>query len=651
MKKIILLLMLFAHAWCGQSQNINGAEYFIDIDPGKGNAVPITVTAGSNVPFVASIPTTSLASGFHNVGIRTKDVNDVWGLFETRSFYISSSTANAANIAAAEYFLDADPGKGNGIPIGLTAGGIVPFVATIPTSSLTAGFHNIAIRTKDANENWGLFENRSFYISSSTTNAANISAAEYFIDADPGKGNGIPITVTAGSVVPFVATIPTTSLAAGFHNIAIRTKDANENWGLFENRSFYISSSTSNAANISAAEYFIDADPGKGNGVPITVTAGSIVPFVATIPTTSLAAGFHNIAIRTKDANENWGLFENRSFYISSSTTNAANIAAAEYFIDADPGKGNGVPITVTAGSIVPFVATIATTSLGDGFHTVAIRTKDANEHWGLFETRSFYISTQTTNAGIIVSGEYFFDADPGVGNATAFTFTTPGNTVIQTFNLATSPTITPGVHKLALRTKDANGKWGLFEVASDITIAGPVPLNLLSFTGRKEKEIVKLNWRTENEINTHHFEVQRSANGIDFTNIGTVSAFNTSGQHNYIFDDANPLKQLSFYRLKQIDINGSFTYSNIVKINVDDTKYQLRIYPNPTANKLMIDWNGSGKNILIKIMDSKAAVIETKNVSAASLVTVNVSSLTQGLYYIELNDGEIVKRSSFIKQ
>ena len=87
------------------------------------------------------------------------------------------------------------------------------------------------------------------------------------------------------------------------------------------------------------------------------------------------------------------------------------------------------------------------------------------------------------------------------------------------------------------------------------------------------------------------------------------------------------------------------------MKIKVDDTKYQLRVYPNPTANKLMIDWNEYGKNIIIKIMDGKGAILETKNVSAINVVYVNVSTLAKGMYYIELNDGEIVKRASFIKE
>ena len=94
---------------------------------------------------------------------------------------------------------------------------------------------------------------------------------------------------------------------------------------------------TARSQNITAAEYFIDADPGRGNGVPVTIsTPADIVNFTANVSTASLLTGFHFVAIRTKDANGTWGLFETRGFYISASTTNAPNIAAAEYFFDHD---------------------------------------------------------------------------------------------------------------------------------------------------------------------------------------------------------------------------------------------------------------------------------------------------------------------------
>src|SRR6185295_13811248 len=97
---------------------------------------------------------------------------------------------------------------------------------------------------------------------------------------------------TTGSVVNFAVVIPT-SLASGFHFLAIRTKGADGKWGLYEARGFYVSTAAVDAPNIIAAEYFFDADPGPGNGTSVSVsTTGAVVNFTAVIPT-SLAPGFH----------------------------------------------------------------------------------------------------------------------------------------------------------------------------------------------------------------------------------------------------------------------------------------------------------------------------------------------------------------------
>jgi sensor domain CHASE-containing protein len=464
MKRLLTLLAMTVFITTARSQNITSAEYFIDTDPGRGNGVPITVPApGAIVNFTANVSTTSLSAGFHFVAIRAKDANGVWGLFETRGFYISSSTTNAADITAAEYFFDVDPGSGNGTAASVgTTGAVVNFTAVIPTA-LSAGFHFLAIRTKDANGVWGLFETRGFYISSSTADAANIVAAEYFFDTDPGRGNGTAVSVgTTGAVVNFTAVIPT-SLSAGFHFLAIRTKDANGIWGLFETRGFYTSSSTADAANIVAAEYFFDTDPAPGNGTTTSVgAAGSVVNFTAVIPT-SLPAGFHFLAIRVKGQDGIWGLFEKRGFYISNSTADAANIVAAEYFFDTDPGPGNGTATSVgTTGSVVNFTAVIPT-SLSAGFHFLSIRVKGADGVWGLFEKRGFYISTATADMPIITAAEYFFDADPGIGNGTSLTITTPGNIVTQTFVIPAGA-LPLGQHFLSIRVKDQSGNWSLYE-------------------------------------------------------------------------------------------------------------------------------------------------------------------------------------------
>ncbi|MEO7266053.1 MAG: hypothetical protein ABIW38_14145, partial [Ferruginibacter sp.] len=477
-KRFLFLWLLILFITTSQAQNINRAEYFFDVDPGAGNGIAITIaTPADIVNFTTTISTASLPAGFHFLGLRVKDANGQWGLFEKRGFYISTTTVDAANIVAAEYFFDADPGIGNATTLSVgTAGAVVNFTAVIPTS-LPTGFHFICIRTKDANGVWGLYENRGFYISSSALSSANIVAAEYFFDTDPGTGNGNTLSVgTTGAVVNFTAVIPT-SLSPGFHFLAIRTKGADGVWGLFDKRGFYISGATADVANIVAAEYFFDADPGVGNGIATAVgTTSAVVNFTAIIPT-SLSAGFHFLAIRVKGADGLWGLYDKRGFYISAATVDAANIVAAEYFFDTDPGVGNGTATSIgTTGAVVNFSVVIPT-SLASGFHLLAIRTKGADGKWGLFEKRGFYVSTAAADAAIITAAEYFFDADPGVGNAAPLAVTTPGSIVTQTF-LIPDPGLTLGSHNLSIRVKGQDGKWGLYEYRSfsigNSTIACP---------------------------------------------------------------------------------------------------------------------------------------------------------------------------------
>jgi Secretion system C-terminal sorting domain len=564
--------------------------------------------------------------------------------------YCCCVVSNAQTITAAEFFIDTDPGVGNGTAITPAPSGANPtFVASVPTTSLTNGFHFVGIRTKDNVGKWGLFENRGFYISSSTTNVGNIVAAEFFIDADPGVGNATAITPSpSGATTNFVATIPTTSLTSGFHFVAIRTKDATGKWGLFENRGFFISNSTTNATNIAAAEFFIDTDPGVGNANAITPSpSGATATFVASVPTTSLSSGFHFVAIRTKDATGKWGLFENRGFYISSATTNVGNIVAAEFFIDTDPGVGNATAITPSpSGTTATFVASVPTTSLASGFHFVAIRTKDATGKWGLFENRGFYISTQTLNSAGMAAAEYFIDTDPGIGNGTPFTIPA-GQSFNQNFVLPIPAGTPNGNHFIAIRVKNT---WGLYAFDT-ITVSGVVPLTLLSFDAFKNKNKVDVKWTTTNEINTSHFDIERSSDGVSFIKIGKVNSVNATGINNYAYEDVQPFKGINFYRLKQVDIDGTYKYSNINKVLFENFGEALNIYPNPAKDYIQFDYAGKQKTVLVNLFDMQGRLIKTTTLANVLPLKLNIENLAKGKYVVQLSDGEKIAVGSFIKQ
>ncbi len=242
MNRLLLLLFMNCFIISARSQSITAAEYFIDTDPGAGNGTAITIPVpGDVVNFTATIPTTSINAGFHFACIRVRDVNGMWGQFEKRGFYISPPVIDATNITAAEYFFDTDPGSGNATAVSVGAvGSVVSFSAVIPTS-LPAGFHFLVIRSKDAEGKWGLFEKRGFYINTTTVDLSDIVAAEYFIDADPGVGNGTAITIPSPvSTYTDSLILSLGSLSLGNYRIAIRVKNTAGQWSLMENRPFTV---------------------------------------------------------------------------------------------------------------------------------------------------------------------------------------------------------------------------------------------------------------------------------------------------------------------------------------------------------------------------------------------------------------------------
>ncbi len=298
--------------------------------------------------------------------------------------------------------------------------------------------------------------------------AQNIVAAEYFFDADPGAGKGTPLAIgTPADSVHVVDSVATSALGVGAHTFSIRTKTADGKWSLFETRSFFISqSSTQGLLNITAAEYFFDADPGVGKGKKLTVAkAKDTIHIEDSVVTTSLSAGAHTFSVRTRTSDNKWSVFETRSFFIAGSGNGLLNITAAEYFFDAaDAGVGKCTPLSIgTAKDSVHIDDSVSVAALQPGSHTLAIRTKTSDNKWSLFETRSFYISSTGSGLLTIDSAEYFFDADPGVGKGKPISIAVKGDSIHVVDSVATTG-LPAGSHTFSVRTRTTDGKWSLFD-------------------------------------------------------------------------------------------------------------------------------------------------------------------------------------------
>ncbi len=381
MKSILVgihLLLLVAVA--ARAQNLTKAEYFFDLDPGQGNGFNLPVTPGANLNFSSNISVAGLPAGFHMLGIRVKQGGGIWSLFEARGFYISTASPNTTNLSKAEYFIDTDPGQGSGTPITIPGGATSNFTFTVPTASLSNGFHFLVVRVRDLNARWSLLEARGFFITTSTTNVPNISAAEYFYDLDPGQGAGTPISILAG---PTTFALPVGGLSPGFHFLGVRAKTTDGRWGIFESRGFYVSGSVTNVPSIAGAEYFFDTDPGPGKGTSLTIPTGNQSNFNVSLPTDGLTSGFHFLTIRIKDSDGRWGQFETRGFYVYPIDPAAGDIVAAEYFIDTDPGQGLALPATVTTPALnINQVFPLQISGVSPGAHKLGFRVRDSEGVW-----------------------------------------------------------------------------------------------------------------------------------------------------------------------------------------------------------------------------------------------------------------------------
>jgi predicted GH43/DUF377 family glycosyl hydrolase len=187
-----------------------------------------------------------------------------------------------------------------------------------------------------------------------------------------------------------------------------------------------------------------------------------------------------------------------------------------------------------------------------------------------------------------------------------------------------------------------------------------PVPVEFISFTASSNGKEVILNWSTATEVNNYGFEVQRSTDHTDFFTVGFVNGFGTTTeQQNYSFTDKNLSNGKNYYRLKQVDYDGSFEYSNVIEVEwrVFDTYLLEQNYPNPFNPSTTIGYGIREKsNVKITVINSigeeVATILNEEKESGYHTVEFNASEYPSGVYFYKITAGEYtaVKKMLLIK-
>lgn len=233
MKKIILTAWLLVCVILVKAQNITKMEYWVDVDSGFGAGINITgfTPSGNVTSYTFSVPS-SIGSGIHTIGVRSKDANNIWShsnIFPALVFTPEPTTT----IDHIEYFVDTDGGIGTEIPVtGFSPQpNVTNFAFSIPVTGLTQGIHTVGVRSKGADGKWGHTNFFPFLIND-TSNYV-IESIEYFWDVDSGYYYYLPYTPSQtvsdlSNEIMNVYVPPT--LSQGNHTLFLRSRDNGGHW-------------------------------------------------------------------------------------------------------------------------------------------------------------------------------------------------------------------------------------------------------------------------------------------------------------------------------------------------------------------------------------------------------------------------------------
>jgi hypothetical protein len=191
----------------------------------------------------------------------------------------------------------------------------------------------------------------------------------------------------------------------------------------------------------------------------------------------------------------------------------------------------------------------------------------------------------------------------------------------------------------------------------------GTLPVKLIQFSGTLVNKNTQLNWTTASEINNKGFDVERSLNGVNFETISFVKGANNSNNKiNYkLNDNLTAISQqplIIYYRLKQIDFDGTFEYSNIIVVKeINDIVFanDLFISPNPFTNDIQLDFTSSViSNMNLILSDALGRQVYQKQfqleVGQNNLKVENIGGLSAGVYFAKIESKGLIKIVKLVK-
>jgi hypothetical protein len=251
----------------------------------------------------------------------------------------------------------------------------------------------------------------------------------------------------------------------------------------------------------------------------------------------------------------------------------------------------------------------------------------------GAFRTFGRFMGKGTPTVGANLGIDS--NLDGAITGADPATNVDVANFTQYTFNVAGTGT--------NMRVKiDADQVGGTEELAFDqIEVRGViiVPVKWASFTARQVEEVVDLNWVTTEEVGVREFQVERFSQAHGYLPIGTVAAHGEAGSYDFV--DENPQAGINIYRIRQVDEDDAFTYSEAVEVTVAPT-FRPLLYPNPMRDGARLSLSAPATGIL-HLLDHTGRLVRIMPFEDVNELEIKRNGLPAGVYFLhlELREGK----------
>ncbi len=279
--------------------------------------------------------------------------------------------------------------------------------------------------------------------------------------------------------------------------------------------------------------------------------------------------------------------------------------------------------------------ATTSAVSIADGASTVVLR---HDSYWDAT------VASMSAGTFSILAGGTGFGT---IGNTGHLRLVPPAAPVVGTAGTNSGPTTDPRVQRTGLTRAQLFGN--NFHIGSINYYVSPLPIELLSFTAQLKNNVVELKWSTASETNNDFFTIERATDVEHFETILTLDGKGTTKELNhYSLKDSSPLYGRSYYRLKQTDFDGKFTYSEVKTIDYDGPEFAtLTAFPSPLNDptlNIKIEGLKEAGNVQLQILNLRGQKVFEKviEIKTPGIITEEISRSTfpsSGLYIIKAGE------------